>query len=76
MVRIVYLKHRCIGCNACVEAAPDRWRVSRKDGRCNLVGGEVKQGIYRTLVSMHEFDRNEEARQNCPVRAIQVEVVG
>ncbi|MCB0689652.1 MAG: ferredoxin [Saprospiraceae bacterium] len=75
MVRIVFLRHRCIGCNACVEAAPDRWRVSRKDGRCNLVGGTEKQGIYRALVAVDEFDRNEEARQNCPVRAIQVETV-
>lgn len=76
MVRIVYLRHRCIGCNACVEAAPDRWRVSRKDGRCNLVGGEEKQGIYRTLVSIDELEENQAARQNCPVKAIQVEIVG
>lgn len=76
MVRIVFLRHKCIGCNACVEAAPDRWRVSRKDGRCNLVGGDQKQGIFRTLVSLDEFERNEVARKNCPTRAIQVDIVG
>lgn len=76
MVRIVFLRHRCIGCNACVEAAPDRWRVSRKDGRCHLIGGNEKQGISRALVSMDEFDRNDAARQNCPVRAIQVDILG
>lgn len=75
MVRIIFLRHKCIGCNACVEAAPDRWRVSRKDGRCNLIGGEEKQGIFRSLVAMDEYERNETARKNCPTRAIQVEVV-
>ena len=25
MLRITFFRNKCIGCNACVEAAPDRW---------------------------------------------------
>ncbi|MCC6689552.1 MAG: 4Fe-4S binding protein, partial [Saprospiraceae bacterium] len=39
MVRIIQQRDKCIGCNACVEAAVYRWRLSRKDGKCTLVGG-------------------------------------
>jgi ferredoxin len=75
MVQIIYHRGKCIGCNSCVEAAPDRWRVSRKDGRCNLVEGKEKKGIYRALVSMDEYDQNQQAAANCPVKIIRVEII-
>jgi ferredoxin len=75
MVQILFQRKKCIGCNGCVEAAPDRWRVSKKDGRCNLIGGKEKKGIYRALVSMDEYDQNLQARTNCPVRIIKVDIV-
>jgi len=75
MFRITYFRKKCIGCNACVEAAPDRWRVSRRDGRCTLIGGEEKRGIYRTIASMEEYDRNKMAAANCPVKIIRIDVL-
>ncbi|MFM9577835.1 ferredoxin, partial [Streptomyces turgidiscabies] len=63
---------RCIGCNACVEAAPGRWIVSKKDGKCILVGGVEKRGFYYALVPDHELDENQLAAKNCPVNIIQV----
>ena len=54
MIRIVYYRNKCIGCNACVEAAPERWAMSRKDGKCNLVKATEKKGIYRILVEDHK----------------------
>ena len=72
MFRILFHREKCIGCNACVEAAPDRWRVSKRDGRCNLIGGQAKKGIYQAVASMEEYDRNLEAASNCPVKVIQV----
>tara|TARA_B100001250_G_C19062752_1_gene470831 strand:- start:43 stop:216 length:174 start_codon:yes stop_codon:yes gene_type:complete len=55
-----------------VEAAPDRWRVSTKDGRCNLVGSMEKRGIHQVQISHAEFDQNILAANNCPMRIIQV----
>jgi len=70
MVRIIYYRNKCIGCNACVEAAPDRWRVSKKDGRCTLIGADEKKGIYRVLISEDEYDKNVMAAANCPQKII------
>ncbi len=75
MVRITYFRDKCIGCNACVEAAPDRWRVSRKDGRCALVGGKAKRTVFHALIDADEHDRNAKAAANCPVKIIRLEVV-
>ena len=73
MVKIYQHRQKCIGCNACVEAAKSRWRVSRKDGKCTLVGGKEKGGVYRVEVEDDEFNENLVAAKNCPVKIIKVE---
>ncbi len=73
MFRIIFYRAKCIGCNACVEAAPDRWRVSKKDGRCILIEGKAKKGIYQALVNMDEYFQNKKAAANCPVKVIRLE---
>ncbi|MBT3449621.1 MAG: ferredoxin [Bacteroidetes Order II. Incertae sedis bacterium] len=73
MIRITYFRDKCIGCNACVEAAPDRWRVSRKDGRCTLVEGVEHRRIFRATIPSDEYDRNAKAAKNCPVKIIRLE---
>ena len=65
-VRISHQRDKCIGCNACVKAAEDRWRVSRQDGKCTLVGGIEKKGIYTIFVDNHEYETNMMAAKNCP----------
>lgn len=72
MIRIIQQRAKCIGCNACVEAAFNRWRVSRKDGKCTLVGGIEKKGFYQVVVDDHELDDNLLAAANCPVKIIQI----
>lgn len=72
MVQIVQQRIKCIGCNACVEAAAYRWRMSRKDGRCTLIGASAKSGFYRVKVDDHEYEDNVRAAANCPVKIIQV----
>lgn len=72
MIRIIQQRAKCIGCNACVEAAPQRWRISRKDGKCTLVGGNDKKGFYITLVGDDEYDDNVAAAKHCPVNIIKV----
>ena len=73
MIRIIYYRSKCIGCNGCVEAAPDRWRVSRKDGKSTLIGGIEKRGIYQVQIREDEYEQNKMAEANCPVRIIRVE---
>ncbi len=73
MVRIIYHRNKCIGCNACVEAAPWRWRVSHKDGRCNLVGAVKKKQVHIAEVAYDELEANEQAARNCPAGIIRVE---
>ncbi len=75
MIRIMFQRGKCIGCNGCVEAAPDRWRVSKKDGRCNLIDSKEKKGMYKAIVNLDEYDQNIQAAANCPVGIIHVEVV-
>ncbi len=75
MIRITQLRRKCIGCNACVEAAPHRWRISRRDGKCTLVGGQEKREVFTVLVHDSEWDENTMAAKNCPVKIIRLEKV-
>lgn len=72
MFRIVQQRVKCIGCNACVEAANYRWRISTKDGKCTLVGGVEKNGFFSKMVDDHELADNELAAKNCPVNIIKI----
>lgn len=75
MIRITQQRIKCIGCNACVEAANYRWRISRKDGKCTLIGGKEKKGFYSLLVGNDEYDDNVSAAKHCPVNIIKIEKV-
>jgi len=76
MVRIFFQRHKCIGCNACVEANKNRWRMSRKDGKSNLVGGEEKRGgIFIADVEDEEYSSNLKASKNCASKIITVEKI-
>ena len=72
MIRIIQQRVNCIGCNACVEAADYRWRISTKDGKCTLVGGIEKRGFYSVKVNDDELEDNLRAAKNCPVNIIQI----
>lgn len=72
MVRITQQRVNCIGCNACVEVADYRWRISKKDGKCTLVGGIDKRGFYSVLVNDDELDDSLRAAAHCPVNIIKV----
>jgi ferredoxin len=72
MIRIFQQRAKCIGCNACVEAAPFRWRISRKDGRSTLIGSAEKSGIFTVVTGADEWEENTRAAENCPVRIIEI----
>ncbi|MCA0429556.1 MAG: ferredoxin [Bacteroidetes bacterium] len=73
MVKLIQQRDKCIGCNACVEAAAYRWRISTKDGKCTLVGGINKKGFYSVVVNDHEYNDNVMAAKNCPVNIIKIQ---
>lgn len=70
MIRVLQHRHKCIGCNACVEADKYRWRISRKDGKCTLIGGVEKKGWFSVVVEDDELATVEAAARHCPVNII------
>lgn len=75
MVIITLQREKCIGCNYCVELAEDRWRMSKKDGKSNLIGSENRKGFYTVKVGDEEFDENLRAAEACPVSIIKVKQI-
>lgn len=71
-IRVIHYRAKCIGCHACVTLAPDRWRMSRKDGKSVLLGGVEKKGVYTASITVDELERNQSAAKVCPSRVIQV----
>ena len=46
MVIITLQRDKCLGCNYCVELAYDHWRMSKKDGKSNLLGSVNRKGFH------------------------------
>jgi ferredoxin len=72
MPTVIQRRHKCIGCNYCVELAPDFWRMSRKDGKSVLLGAEDKKGNYVLKISEADVEANKRAADACPVKIIDV----
>lgn len=73
MVIITLQRKKCIGCNYCVELAPEQFQMSKKDGKSVLLHSTEKKGFF-TLKSFDEsiFDNSLEAKKACPVKIIEV----
>lgn len=76
MVVITLQRNKCIGCNYCVELAPEQFQMSKKDGKSVLMHSVEKKGFY-TLKSADEniFESSMEAKKACPVKIISVKQV-
>lgn len=72
MITIIQQRAKCIGCNYCVELAPQRWVMSKKDGKSVLLGSKDKKGFWNVKVREEELESNVAAAQACPVKIIQV----
>lgn len=72
MIQIVQHRHKCIGCNACVEAAPEHWKMSKADGKCYLKKAKQKGEYFIVNAPDFALDENVQAAKNCPVRIITV----
>jgi len=72
LITIIQQRAKCIGCNYCVELAPQRWRMSRKDGKSVLLEAKDKKGFWSVKVREDELESNVLAAKACPVNIIQV----
>ncbi len=75
MIVITHQRDKCIGCNYCIELAPDRWAMSKKDGKCTLIGGKDRKGFYTVHATDDELEANKEAAKVCPVKIIHVKQI-
>ena len=73
MLRITYFREKCIGCGVCVEIAPFRWRMSKKDGKSTLLNSKQKNNIFQVVVDPDEKKDNKLAAENCPVNIIRIQ---
>ncbi len=73
MVVVTLQREKCIGCNYCVEMAPEQFAMSKKDGKSVLLHSQNKKGFH-TIKSYNEdiFDACEQASKACPVKIISV----
>ncbi len=72
MPKILHHRGKCIGCNVCYEIWPVRWRMSHADGKCTLVGGIEKKGVWQVTISDDEQAINLKAAAACPVKIIRI----
>lgn len=72
MPLIIHQRAKCIGCNYCVELAPEQWRMSKRDGKSVLLNSKEKKGFWAVSVLEHEIENNQKAAKACPVNIIQI----
>jgi ferredoxin len=72
MIQIAFLRRKCIGCNACVEVAPDHWIMAGEDGKSYLRKSEKKGEYYLKKITELEYEENRKAAEACPVKIIKL----
>ncbi|HKL34934.1 MAG TPA: ferredoxin [Salegentibacter sp.] len=73
MVVITLQRQKCIGCNYCVELAPEQFQMSKKDGKSVLLKAIDNKGFHTLKSPDHSFLAPAEAAANaCPVKIIKV----
>ena len=75
MVIVTLQRHKCIGCNYCVEMAPNQFQMSKKDGKTVLLHSVEKKGFFTLKSNNHAIlEACENAAKACPVNIIRVKI--
>lgn len=74
MARVLQVRSKCIGCAYCVEIAPEFWSMNSEDGRCDLIGAEIRNGTFVLEIFEDEISKNEKSAEICPSSCIRVEL--
>ncbi|GAA4295607.1 ferredoxin [Aestuariibaculum suncheonense] len=73
MVVVTLQRYKCIGCNYCVELAPNQFQMSKKDGKSVLLKSVEKKGFFTIKSNDHTILGDcENASKACPVKIIDV----
>jgi|TARA_B100001964_G_C13724191_1_gene375935 ferredoxin len=72
MIQIAYQRSKCIGCSYCIELAPQRWKMNKKDGRSVLLGARNIKGLYIVEVDKFEYETNKASAKICPMKIIRI----
>lgn len=70
MPKVIFYRTKCIGCGTCQELQPSIWRMSKKDGKANLLHAEEKNGLFVLEVNAAVHEETQIAVSVCPVRCI------
>jgi len=75
MVIITLQRKKCIGCNYCVELAPEQFQMSKKDGKSVLIRSQERKGFH-TLKSPDDtiYENSVKAKDACPAKLISVKI--
>jgi len=76
MVVVTLQRNKCIGCNYCVEMAPEHFRMSKKDGKTVLLHATEKKGFF-TIKSPDNSIYADcfQAEKACPVKIISTKII-
>ncbi|MCO6496127.1 MAG: ferredoxin [Chitinophagaceae bacterium] len=72
MITVTLQRDKCIGCNYCREHAPQRFTMSKKDGKAVLLNSVEKRGFFVARVHDDELDSLQNAAAACPVKIIRL----
>ncbi len=72
MVKVIQFREKCIGCNSCIEHAPNTWKIDDNDGKSTLIGSTSKNNIHILEIDESLIEENEKAAQDCPMGIIQI----
>ncbi|MDX9705280.1 MAG: ferredoxin [Weeksellaceae bacterium] len=76
MVIITLQRDKCIGCNYCAELAPEKFRMSKKDGKSVLLKSTDKKGFFTLKEPDNSvFENVDRAAKACPVKIISVKMI-
>jgi len=73
MVIVTLQRDKCIGCNYCVEMAPNQFQMSKKDGKSVLIKSVNAKGFYTLKSPDHTIvEQCQLAEKACPVHIITI----
>ena len=76
MVIVTLQRKKCIGCNYCVDLAPNNFVMSKKDGKSVLLNSEDKKGFFTIKIPDNTvFDSCDASAKACPVNIISVKMI-
>lgn len=76
MVVVTLQRNKCIGCNYCVEMAPNQFQMSKRDGKTVLLHATEKKGFH-TIKSPDNsiYEECVQAEKACPVKIISTKLL-